>query len=207
MRTEKKRCSILFKRAMFATWTLLLFVGCHTQSSGPDPVTAFDGRCEAPCPAEAVASLVDQVIDKHASNVTLALVRHPQPSLQSANGRAAWVCSVEGKPIWVIALAPRLLEGKGSGLTARALARAREFIAETKELSAKERPLNWKPKKEALLPAYQSVEYDLQITEIRLRDRDTESWEITAKPIRECLGGEIWMRFGKGHEVSAEFGR
>ena len=93
-------------------------------------------------------------------------------------------------------------------MTARAIARAREFIAEHKETRGQDIPLNWHPPQETLLSAYQSAEYGLQITEIQLIDRETESWAITAKPVREdTIGGEIWMRFQKGHEVSAEYGR
>jgi hypothetical protein len=111
----------------------------------------------------------------------------------------------------VIAKVLRASESKSSGITVRALLRAREFVAEKeevkRELGGKETPRNWHPKKEALLSAYQIKEYGLQITEIKLIDRKTESWKVTAKPIKDCLGGEIWMRFDKGHEVSAEYGK
>jgi hypothetical protein len=210
-------------------WYSLVFVGCAPQSLAPAPIaaavggaeatppveklrTVYDGHCEAPCPAEMVAALVDRVIDTPASQVTLTLVPHPQPSSQPADQRAAWLCSVEGRPLWMVAQPPRIVGEPGSGITARALARAREFIAEKEELRGPEQPLerprDWHPPPETLLPAYQSAEYGLQITEIELIDRETESWKITARPIREdTLGGIIWMRFQKGQRVSAEFGR
>ena len=118
-----------------------------------------------------------------------------------------WVCMVDGMPLWVIATTPDTAENKSSGITALALKRARAFLAEREELKGKERLRDWKPETKTLRPAYQSKTYGLQITEIKLIDRKTESWEVTAKPIEDCLGGEIWMRFDKGHGVSAEFGK
>jgi hypothetical protein len=62
---------------------------------------AYDGRCEALMPPEAIASLLDEVIKDHPSNVTLTLVRHPKPSTQPADARTAWICLVADKPLWV----------------------------------------------------------------------------------------------------------
>ena len=192
-------------------WLFLAFTACGHSLLGADRVVPYDGRCEAPCPPETVASLLDGVIKDHASGVTLTLVRHPQPSTQPADARAAWVCMVDGRPRWILATVPRVPNKKSSGLTARALQRAREFLADKeeskRELKDKSRPRDWRPKKEALLPAYQSREYGLQITKIELIDRKTESWKITAKPIKESVGGETWMRFDRKHKVSANFGR
>ena len=86
----------------------------------------------------------------------------------------------------------------------------REFIAEHEQFSGESRvklkPRDWRPEKETLLPACQAKHFDRQITEIRLVDRATESWEVTVAPITASLGGESWLRFRKGRAVSAEFG-
>ena len=152
-----------------------------------------------------------EVIEDHPSNVTLILVRHPKPSTQPANARDAWVCMVDGKPLWMIAKELRRSESKSSGLTSRALQRAREFIAEHEQFSGKSevklKPRDWRPEKETLLPAYQAKHFDRQVTEIRLIDRETESWEVTVEPFQPSVGGEIWIRFSNGDAVSAEFGR
>jgi len=182
------------------------FLACRTLP-GEELVGPYDGRCEAPCPPEAVALLIDPLARGEAGNVTLALVRHWHPSTTPPGKRAAWVCTLDGKPLWVIASPPRTPENESSGISAAALKRARAFLAENEELRDKEKPANWRPKKEALLPAYQSKKYGLQITEIKLIDRETESWEVTAEPIKDGLGGEVWMRFSKGHSVLAEYGR
>jgi hypothetical protein len=174
---------------------------------GEEQVKPYDGRCEGPCPPEAIASLLDPLTENDTGTVTLTLVRHLNPSMQPPGRRAMWVCMFDGKPLWVIATAPDTAEKKSSGITALALKRARAFLAEHEELKGKEVPRDWKPDEKALLPAYQSKKYGLQITEITLIDRKTESWKVTAKPIEDCLGGEIWMHFDKEHEVSAEYGK
>ena len=184
-----------------------------TTTPQPEPalIEIYD-RNEAPFPPEAIAPLLDQVIKKHDTNVSLILVIHPQPHTQSAASRASWVCLVDGKPKWAISKMDDISVESGSGITAGALVRAREYVAQhmeaRKELRGKEKPNGWKPKKEALSHSYQSKEYDLQITKIELIDRKTQRWRITAKPIRvNTMGGEIWMRFSKEYKVSAEFGR
>jgi len=98
----------LFIGSVFSTWICLLLVaGCRMLAHDVDLITPYDGMLEAPCPPEVIASLVDQTIDSYTSNVTLRLVHHPQPYSQPVGRRAAWVCMVEGKPLWVIAAAPR----------------------------------------------------------------------------------------------------
>jgi hypothetical protein len=182
------------------------FLACRTLL-GEELVEQYDGRCEAPCPPEAIASLIDPLTKGEGGNVTLALVRHRHPSTMPSGKRATWVCMLDGKPLWVIASPPRVPENESSGISAAALKRARVFLAENEELRGKEKPADWKPKKETLLPAYQSKRYGLQITEMKLIDRETESWEVTAEPIEDGQGGEVWMRFSKGGSVSAEYGR
>jgi hypothetical protein len=187
-----------------------IFLGCAA-AFGEELSKPYDGRCESPMPPEAIAFLLDEVIVEHPNNIKLTLVRHPRPSTQAADARTAWVCLVAEKPLWVIANELRCSDSKSSGLTARALQRAREFVAEYEafsgESAGKLKPRDWRPEKETLLPAYQAKHFDCQITEIRLVDRETESWEVTVAPIKESIGGEIWLRFRKGHAVSAEFGR
>lgn len=171
------------------------------------PVELYDGRCEAPYPPEAIASLIDPLMKGKSSKVVLALVPHRHPSTMPSDKRATWVCMLNGKPLWMIASPPLTSAIKSSGISAAALKRARIFLAEREEMKGKESLVDWKPKKEVLLPAYQSKKYGLQITEMELIDRETESWKITAKPIQDMMGGEVWMSFSKGYEVSAEYGR
>ena len=182
------------------------FLACRTLL-GEELVEPYDGRCEAPCPPEAIASLIDPLTKGETGNIVLALVPHWHPSTMPPGKRATWVCMLDGKPLWVIASPPRTPEIESSGISAAALKRARAFLAENEELRGKVQLADWKPKKETLLPVYQSKKYGLQITEMKLIDRETESWEVTAEPIEDSLGGEIWMRFSKGHSVSAEYGR
>ena len=197
----------VIRSGLIATFVFVFCAGCIGPSPHAGTITPYDNRCEAPFPPEAIAHLLDMVIKNHPSDVTLTLVRHPEPSTQSEDARAAWVCTVNGKPLWVIYTAPKMRRDS-SGLTTRALQRARAFVAEEnelkRELNGKARSLGWHPKKDSLLPAYQSREYGLQLTQIRLIDRQAESWTITAAPIRESLGGKVRMRFDKEHKVSAE---
>jgi len=119
---------------------------------GEEQVKPYDGRCEASCPPEAIASLLDPLTKNGAGNVTLTLVRHLNPSMQPPGRRAMWVCMFDGKPLWVIATAPDTSEMKSSGITALALKRARAFLAEHEELKGKEIPRDWKPDKKQPLP-------------------------------------------------------
>ena len=168
----------------------------------------YDGTIEAPCPPEAIASLVDPLTEGEADSLVLALVPHRYPSTMPVTKRAMWVCMRNGQPLWIIDSPPRTQKNESAGITAAALKRARAFLSERAELKGKEKLADWKPKKETLLPSFQSKTYGLQITEMKLIDKESESWEITAKPINDnARGGEIWMRFSKEHEVSAEYGR
>ncbi|MEZ6055279.1 MAG: hypothetical protein R3C01_01115 [Planctomycetaceae bacterium] len=194
-----------FRRTVGAGLLAASFFCAFSVLLGEEQVVPYDGRCEAPCPPESLAFLLEPLTKN--DNLTLTLVRHPNPSSQPPDQRAMWVCMLHGKPLWVVAKAPDPSEKGESGIAARALERARTFLAEHEEMRDKEVPRNWELDKKTLLPAYQSKKYGLQITEIKLVDRKTESWEITAKPIEDCLGGEIWMRFEKGREVSVEYGK
>jgi len=130
----------LVNRSLLAVTLFLVCTMCSAVF-GEELKETYDGRCESPMPPEAIASLLDEVIEDHPGNVTLTLVRPPKPLTQPA------------------------------------------------------------------LPAYQAKHFDRQVTEIRLIDRETESWEVTVEPFQPSVGGEIWIRFSNGDAVSAEFGR
>ena len=173
-------------------------------------IEPYDGRCESPMPPEALASLLDKVIEDNSGSVTLTLVRHPKPSTQPADARTAWVCMADGKPIWVVSNELQTTASTKSGITSRALQLARKFVAKNDEFKGKAdaelRHGDWKPAKEKLRPAYQAKHFGYQITEIKLLDREKESWKITFEPLKKSLGGEIWV-YAKGNVVSAEFGK
>jgi hypothetical protein len=40
-----------------------------------------------------------------------------------------------------------------------------------------------------------------------LIDKDAESWKISFQPIRNSMGGEIWLRVDRDHPVTADFGK
>ena len=68
------------------------------------------------------------------------------------------------------------------------------------------RTTDWKVNEAYTTWEHQARVYGMQITNMTMTDKNTERWEILAKPIREMDGGEIWMRFDKDHEVGAVFG-
>lgn len=177
-----------------------------------DLIEPYDGRCMSPIPPEAIAHLLDDIIEDHRDNVVLTLVRHPKPATQTSDRRTAWVFMVEGKPYWVINKELPNSLSKAPGIASRAIHRARTFVAERMESRRESNgttvPQCLHPRKEALLADYQAKEYGLQISMIELVDRETESWRVTFKPVNEFnRGGEIWMRFSTEAEVTAEFGR
>ena len=205
----------MLKRAL-AVALICLLSGCSHSSPQRGPVAlakVYDNRLEAPCPPEVIATLLDKVIEKHSRNVKLTLVPHPEPSRQPSGNRTAWVCTVDGKLLWAVSKAPDLAPPEDPGITARAIARARNFVANSKEANLEfgnaAIPNNWHPKKEALLPAYQSRVYGMQITGLELRDQESQSWKITVEPISDnTAGGEIWMWFDSLNSgVSAEYGK
>ncbi len=182
------------------------FLACRTLL-GEEQVELFNGSLEAPCPPESIASLVDPLINGKTGNVVLTLVPHRHPSTMPPDKRATWVCMLDGKPLWMIASPPSMPGLESSGICAAALKRARKFLAEQEETKGKKKIIGWKPNKKAILPEYQSKKYGLQITELKLIDRETESWEVTAEPIKNIMGGKIWMRFSKGQAVSTQYGK
>lgn len=208
MESKLNQSSITRRRLLVGSGAVIAssFVGSGG-SRAEELLESYDGRREAPCPPESIASLLDPLTQGEAGRLVLALVPHRYPTTMPSGKRNMWVCMRNGHPLWVIDSPPRTLKIESSGLTAAALKRARAFIAKREESRGKERLADSKLKREALLPSYQSEKYDMQITAIELIDREKESWEITAKPITDSMGGEIWMRFSRDTDVSAEYGR
>ncbi len=40
-----------------------------------------------------------------------------------------------------------------------------------------------------------------------LIDKDKESRKISFQPVRNSMGGEIWLRFDRDHQVTGDFGK
>jgi len=199
-------------------------------------------RCVAPCPPESIAGLMDTLMENRTGNVSVRLLHDPE-----AAQIAAWVFMADGKPVWVVRAPAKRSDKKTSGITARAIRRAREFIADQKERTGlgteyhlalarlmdaavdgrrppvtqddinrlmeeyrnhRAAPKDRKTDKAYTTCDHQTNVYGLQIEEMTLLDKESESWAITVRPVAiGTMGGELWLRFDREHEVSCEFGR
>lgn len=63
------------------------------------------------------------------------------------------------------------------------------------------------PGKKPFFSPVSARNFCLQIIKVTLFDHETDSWNVTVKPIRKSLAGKKEMRFRNGFAVSVGFGR
>lgn len=106
-------------------------------ASAPAPerlLEIYDGRPAAPFPPEAITRSMDGCIEK-GGRVELRLVANAAAGSLPANQRGVWVLMKNGSPILVATTAEDRGKQEPAGMTAKALKKARAYIAEHFETS------------------------------------------------------------------------
>ncbi|HUT58215.1 MAG TPA: hypothetical protein VNA25_10245 [Phycisphaerae bacterium] len=196
----------------------LLTAGCEVVAPDDASVTAAQ-RVELaekmrlveqrhmPCQAEAVAAVLDEYLATEVRAVSAELV----PIRNDGGLHWAWVVRIGGRTSAVLTAEPSgpAIRPTG-GPAAKAMIRARRFIAEHFERSMPDRARGKDQPPippERLTGEWQERTHGVQIVAFELADPRQMRWKITAKPVgKRTLGGEIWMRFTPEALVSAEFG-
>ena len=127
---------------LLAVMVPVLFFGCGRETSpapaaiaGPSagptlPMGAFQPPSGTLCPPEEIATLMDNVIGGAAGPVSLTRVEHAEPGKVSAGDRWVWVFAAKGKPVSFVCGPLGEARKDTPGMTARALKRARQYVAE-----------------------------------------------------------------------------
>lgn len=152
----------------------------------------------APCPPEAITRNMDGLIEL-GGKVELRLVANTEAGSLPANQRGVWVFMKDGVPVPVVIPPGDTGKQQSDGMTARALKKARAFMNEHLKSRG---PVISLQRTDDLATIYR-----MQICSMSLVDKETESWKISYQPVQNTKGGEIWLRFDRDHEVSADFGK